>query len=113
MQISHPHIPSAAMLFGQSMINLSGAINVVLFLIIRPKLLLFTPPEMPTELEIQMSHLKTSPAILPDTVQDECSPATTRVGIVDELGERSWNFTFESLRNSGALFQVGSTKSDV
>jgi hypothetical protein len=95
------------------MINLSGAINVVLFLITRPNLLLFTPPEMPTELEIQMSHLKTSPAIPFDTVQDECSPKTTRVGIVDELGERSWNFTFESFRDSAALFHVGSTQIDV
>jgi len=112
-QIHHPHIPSAAMLFGQSMLNLSGAINVVLFLIIRPKLLLFTPPEMPTELEIQTSHLRMGPAILPDTVQDERSPETTRVGIVDELGERSWNFTFESFRNSGTLFRLGSTQCDV
>ena len=36
------------MLFGQSMLKLSVAINVALFLIIRPKLLLFPPPEMLT-----------------------------------------------------------------
>jgi len=101
------------MLFGQSMLNLSGAINVVLFLIVRPKLLLFAPPEMPTELETEMSHLTTGPTILSDTVQYEHSPETTRAGEVDEVEERSWNFTPESFRNSGALFRVGSTQADV
>jgi len=96
------------------MLNLSGAINVVLFLIITPKLLLFAPPEVPTELETEMSHLKTDPAIRPDTVQYQYqhSPETTRVGVVDELEERSWNFTFESFRDSGALFRTGSTQRD-
>ena len=88
-QINHPDIPSAAMLFGQAMLSLSGAITVVLFLIIRPKLLLFAPPEMPTELETQMSHLKTGPEMSRDTVQHE-------EGVVDELEQQSWNFTFES-----------------
>ena len=95
------------------MLNLSGAINVFLFLIIRPKLLLFPPPEMPTELETQMSDPKTSPAILPDTVQYEHSPGTGDVGVAEEIDKRSWNFTFESFRNSGALFSVGSTQRDV
>jgi hypothetical protein len=76
------------------MLNLSGAVNVVLFLIIRPKLLLFSPPEMPTVLETQMSHLKTSPVILPDTVQYERSPETANVGVAEELDERSRNFFF-------------------
>ena len=33
------------MFFGETVYNLSGAINVLLFLIVRPKLLLFPPPE--------------------------------------------------------------------
>ena len=43
--ISHKKVTSAAILFGDTVYNLSGAINVLLFLIVRPKLLLFPPPE--------------------------------------------------------------------
>ena len=46
---SHKSVPSAATFFGIIMFNLSGAINVLLFLIVRPHLLLFTPPEEPIE----------------------------------------------------------------
>ena len=98
------------MLFGQSMINLSGAVNVLLFLVIRPELLLFPPPEMHTELETEMPHLKASPAILPDTVQYERSAEMAGVGVVEELDQRSRNITFE---NSGAPFPVGSAQRDV
>lgn len=101
------------MLFGQSMLNLSGAINVFLFLIIRPNLLLFPPPEMPTELETQMSDPKTSSAILLNTIQYEHSPKTGDVGVAEEIDKRSWNLTFEGFRNSGALLSVGSTQRDV
>jgi len=45
----------SGVLFGLTMFNLPGAINVLLFLIIRPQLLLFTPPEKPAELEAQIS----------------------------------------------------------
>ncbi len=45
LNFSQKHIPSAATLFGSIMFSLSGAINVLLFLIIRPRLLLFAPPE--------------------------------------------------------------------
>ncbi|KAI9453542.1 hypothetical protein BJY52DRAFT_1088953, partial [Lactarius psammicola] len=41
---SHKKVPSAATFFAVSMFNLSGAINVLLFLIVRPRLLLFSPP---------------------------------------------------------------------
>ena len=43
--ISHKKVTPAATLFGDTVYNLSGAINVLLFLIVRPKLLLFPPPE--------------------------------------------------------------------
>lgn len=36
---------SAATFFGVSVFNLSGTINVLLFLIVRPQLLLFSPPD--------------------------------------------------------------------
>ncbi|KAH9048332.1 hypothetical protein EDB84DRAFT_263787 [Lactarius hengduanensis] len=42
---NHKEVSSAATFFGVSMFNLSGAINVLLFLIVRPQLLLFSPPE--------------------------------------------------------------------
>ncbi|KAH9015979.1 hypothetical protein EDB84DRAFT_756844 [Lactarius hengduanensis] len=42
---NHKKVPSAATFFGIIMFHLSGAINVLLFLIVRPRLLLFTPPE--------------------------------------------------------------------
>ncbi|KAH9014344.1 hypothetical protein EDB85DRAFT_2123676, partial [Lactarius pseudohatsudake] len=41
---SHKRVPSATTFFGLTMFNLSGAINVALFLTVRPRLLLFTPP---------------------------------------------------------------------
>ena len=57
---THHDVPSAATFFGDSMFHLSGAINVLLFLIIRPKLLLFTCPEVgqPRELGSQNGNLK-------------------------------------------------------
>ncbi|KAH9052528.1 hypothetical protein EDB87DRAFT_1570446 [Lactarius vividus] len=45
LHFGHKSVPSAATFFGLTMFHLSGAINVLLFLIVRPRLLLFTPPE--------------------------------------------------------------------
>jgi len=42
---NHKKVSSLATFFGVSVFNLSGAINVLLFLIVRPELLLFSPPE--------------------------------------------------------------------
>jgi hypothetical protein len=81
LQYTHKDIPSAAMLFGQSMLNLSGAINVLLFLTIRPNLLLFAPPETLAEPEAQMSLSNTAP--LPDTVQPDHSLGAKRMQTVD------------------------------
>jgi hypothetical protein len=65
---SHPNVPSAAAFFSVSMFNLSGAVNVLLFLIIRPELLLFIPPE-------EFSETKsTSSAILAETLNYNHSP---------------------------------------
>ncbi|KAI0269579.1 hypothetical protein BGY98DRAFT_299623 [Russula aff. rugulosa BPL654] len=41
LKSNHPNVPSAAMFFGNIMFYLSGAINVLLFLMARPHLLLF------------------------------------------------------------------------
>jgi len=59
---SHKSMPSAATFFGIIMFNLSGAINVLLFLIVRPHLLLFTPPEELVEPEVELAN--PNPALL-------------------------------------------------
>jgi hypothetical protein len=41
----HKRVPSAASFFAMSMYNLSGAVNVLLLVIVRPYLLLLTRPE--------------------------------------------------------------------
>jgi hypothetical protein len=95
------------------MFNLSGAINVVLFLIVRPELLLFGPPERADESEAQMPQLITGPIIVPDTAQFNHSPETTGIGGMDGSEERSWNFTFEgsgTQANHEAPYDVGSTQ---
>ena len=51
IQVSRREIPSAAMFFGLSTLNLSGAVNVFLFLTIRSQLLLFSPPQETVEPE--------------------------------------------------------------
>jgi len=56
LQFNHHHVSSAATFFGVSMFNLSGAINVLLFLIVRPKLLLFPHPDDLIEPEIELAH---------------------------------------------------------
>jgi len=59
LYFAHHNIPSAAVLFSSTMFHLSGVINVFLFLIIRPQLLLFPRPselrvdEQEIELELQ------------------------------------------------------------
>jgi hypothetical protein len=45
------------------MFNLSGAINVLLFLIVRPHLLLFTRPEDVVKPEVELASLSTGSAI--------------------------------------------------
>jgi hypothetical protein len=44
-EYSHKSVPSAAAFFVMSMYNLSGAVNVLLLLVVRPYLLLLTRPE--------------------------------------------------------------------
>ncbi|KAI0297085.1 hypothetical protein BC826DRAFT_1002120 [Russula brevipes] len=66
--------------FGLAMFNLSGAINVLLFLIVRPQILLFAPPEQPVEAEKQLSHLNTGPVVLTETAGCERSPEPTGRG---------------------------------
>ena len=108
LMYSHHNVPSAAMFFGLTTFNLSGAINVLLFLIIRPHILLFTPPETPTEAEAQLSHhLNTGLVINPNTVQCGHSPEAIRMGLVQDLEKQCWN---DGSRNGGASSRVDLTQ---
>ncbi len=89
------------------MFNLSSAINVLLFLIIRPQLLLFAPPHKATEPDAQIPHLNTGPVIILRAVQREHAPGMTGRP-VDNMEKRPRNFTFAGSRNSEAPPRVGS-----
>jgi hypothetical protein len=87
----HAHVSSAATFFSVSIFNLSGAINVTLLLVVRPRLLLFVPPktsETGTELGHQCS---TGSVVIPPSVPKyNVSLQPTAKG---DLGERSWKST--------------------
>ncbi|KAI0276633.1 hypothetical protein BGY98DRAFT_694003 [Russula aff. rugulosa BPL654] len=80
LQFSHHHVSSAATLFGSTVFHLSGAINVLLFLIIRPELLLFPRPRQLDEQEIVLTPQGDSGAAkFSDTAKSQHSsePATS------------------------------------
>ena len=54
--MSYHRVSSAATFFGVAMFSLSGAINVLLFLIARPGLLLFPRPKELPEPEIELAR---------------------------------------------------------
>jgi len=66
------------------MFHLSGAINVLLFLIIRPGLLLFPRPEQLDEEEIQLNPQGTGSAIFSETAKSQRSPEPTSAALGDE-----------------------------
>ena len=57
---NYKRVSSQATFFGVSVFNLSGAINVLLILIVRPasELLLFSPPEGVGYLEVELGDLQ-------------------------------------------------------
>jgi hypothetical protein len=69
--------------------NLSGAINVILFLIVRPRLLLFSPPEELSEPEevAELGQPATGSTIFGDPAKYTHSPQATRMGLV---GNGEW-----------------------
>jgi hypothetical protein len=83
---SHHHVPSAATFFAISMFYLSGTINVLLFLITRPKLLLFPRPEELGGQEIQLTPTPqgTGPASFSGTAKFQHSPELTSAALGDE-----------------------------
>ncbi|KAH9002022.1 hypothetical protein EDB86DRAFT_2827471 [Lactarius hatsudake] len=106
---SHKNVPSAAAFFAVSMFNLSGAINVLLFLIVRPRLLLFSPPEEFSEAEL--GHPTTDSTIFPDTAKYSHSQQPTGMGLADDAGDGVWNPIIDG--NNVALSRINSRPSTV
>ncbi|KAI0276627.1 hypothetical protein BGY98DRAFT_919174 [Russula aff. rugulosa BPL654] len=87
LQFRDHHVSSAATFFGSSMFHLSGAINVLLFLITRPELLLFPRPEQLEEQEIDLTPQDdTGAANFSDTEKSQHSPEpATSAALEDEV----------------------------
>ena len=75
LEFSNKSSSSAATFFGVSMHNLSGAINVLLTLIVRPQLLLLTRPDQ--------SEVDTGSAHFSDTAESKHSPQPIATGLMD------------------------------
>jgi hypothetical protein len=75
------------------MFNLSGAINVLLFLIVRPQLLLFPRPDPEgflAEPEIELAPQgTTNPAIFSDIAKFQHSPEPTSAALLVDEGSRN------------------------
>ena len=86
LQFSHKSEPSAAIFFGSIMFNLSGAINVLLFLNLRPHLLLFTPPGELDEPKVELANLSIDSAVFPADMVNYChSPQPTGTELMDDV----------------------------
>jgi hypothetical protein len=86
------------------MSDLSGAINVVLFLIVRPQLLLFPRPEELDGPEIEIASQGTGPAIVTDTTNLQHwrrGPEPTTTALADE-----------GFRHNAALSRSSSRRTD-
>ncbi|KAF8267854.1 hypothetical protein EI94DRAFT_1579640 [Lactarius quietus] len=80
---NHKKVTSAATFFGVSVFNLSGAINVLLFLVVRPRLLLFSPPnEFSGPNGVKPYHPATNSAVFADTPRYNESPQPAGMEIV-------------------------------
>lgn len=72
------------------MFNLSGAINVLLFLIVRPQLLLFPRPEKLAEPDMELAPPQgTSSAMFSDIAEFQHSPEPTLVALLVDEGSRN------------------------
>ena len=89
-------VPSAATFFAVSMFNLSGAINVLLFLIVRPQLLLFSHPDEFKEQEQEEVELgrrsTTGSAIFPNTPEYN---QPTGTALMDDTEGGVWHPTLD------------------
>ncbi|KAI0254071.1 hypothetical protein BJV78DRAFT_1296867 [Lactifluus subvellereus] len=100
----HKKVSSAATFFGVSMFNLSGAINVLLLLLVRPRILLFIPPVKPVETMMELGRPSTAGSL--GAAKYNLSLQPTAKGLEYDLGERSWRPTS---RRSTELSPTSST----
>jgi hypothetical protein len=81
------------------MFHLSGAINVLLFLITRPELLLFPRPSQLDGQEVELaSQEDTGPAISSDTAKLRLSPEPTSAPLEDESARDSATASYNGSR---------------
>ncbi|KAF8274448.1 hypothetical protein EI94DRAFT_1713448 [Lactarius quietus] len=92
-------VSSAATFFGVSLFNFSGAINVLLFLVVRPELLLFSPPEEFSEPGVEPIHPTTSSATFSDTAIYDPGEQPIRMELVVDVGDRDCNPTLHGSGN--------------
>jgi hypothetical protein len=83
VQFGHHNVPPAVTFFVVSIFYLSGAINVVLFLITRPQLLLFPRPKEIDGQEMELTQEYTGPAIFSDKETFQRSPEPTSAALGD------------------------------
>ncbi len=108
---NHKKVTTAGTIFAVSMYNLSGAINVLLFLIVRPQLLLFSSPEEFSEPEVlELVHPTTGSAIVPCTVIYSHSPQQSGTRFVDDAEDKAWNLNPTPDSNSIALSRIDSRR---
>jgi hypothetical protein len=90
LEFSGHNVSSAATFFGVVMFNLSGAINVVLFLVFKPQLLLFPRPDELGQPEIALvPQGNNNSAIFTDTGKFQHSPEPTTAALADEAAGAS------------------------
>jgi len=105
LQFGHHDVPTGATFFSSVLFSLSGAINVLLFLTFRPRLLLF--PRFETEELSEPSEVElprgAGPAISPSPSNRSPSPETTTTALP---------VADEGSRNGAAMPRVGSRRTD-
>ena len=106
---------SAATFFATSIFNLSGALNVLLLLVVRPQLLLFTLPE-----DYQLDVVEPEPAESPPASPIIAAtskynrwqtPQQTEMALPDDAEDRAWDPTLDV--NSIPLARLDSSSVDV
>lgn len=95
---SHHHVPSAATFFGIIIFNLSGAVNVVLFLFFKPQLLLFARPKL-RQPDIALVPAGNSSKVFTETENSQNSPEPTTTA-QDDDSEAALSSRVSSTRTS-------------
>ena len=98
---NHKKVTSAATFFAAPIFTLSGAINVLLLLVVRPQLLLFTRPE-DYELDAVApgpAHLTTDSPIIPDTSNQNLwlTPQPNVRAVPDDAADRAWDLNLDGI----------------